>query len=392
MKTLFTILLVMLSILSNAQNTDNQSTSTTLGESLLQGEEHLKIGGYGHVDYNQTISTETINNGKLDVHRLVILMGYQFNKKTGIVTEIEFEHVQEVFVEQAYLNHKLTKLISLRAGLLLVPMGILNEYHEPVLYHGVERPLLENNLNPTTWREIGLGIAGRSDNLSLKYQLYMMNGVLSYKTAGLLNASGFRGGRQKGAESIQSSPNFTGRVEFYGLPGLKIGASGWYGKTQSSLYQGISKDNESALPTADSSVVGMSMLGLDCQYQKKGVEIKAQYYLTGFENTIAYNEFTGSNLAKTMQGFYTELGYNLLYGHSDQNKLVPFVRYSAFNTQASMESGFVADLSKKYQVITAGIGWFPAKGAVLKADYEWVKTASAANGSHQLNMGIGFMF
>jgi hypothetical protein len=392
MKKLSLIVLMLLAGLTYGQENKDALSNTTLSESLLQKESKLSIGGYGHVDYNQTLSAEQMNNGKLDVHRLVLLFGYQFNKKTGFVTEVEFEHVQEVYIEQAYLNHKFSDQLNFRAGLLLVPMGIINEYHEPTLYNGVERPLLDNNLLPSTWREIGIGITGRFNELALKYQLYVMNGVLSYKSAGLLTASGFRSGRQKGAESVMSSPNFTGRIEHYGLSGFKFGLSGWYGPTQSALYQGIDKSDQAAITRADSSVVDMSMLGLDVQFNKKGLEGKFQYYLTYFDNTVAYNSFTGNKLASTLSGYYIELGYNVFSATSRKDRLIPFVRFSDFSTQAKVEAPFEADLTKSIIVLTSGLTYHIAEGAVLKADYQWINTDASDNSTKILNLGVGFMF
>jgi hypothetical protein len=129
----------------------------------------VTIGAYGEVTYNQPES----DNGELDVQRLVLLLGYKFNEKTQFVTEIEIEHVEEVFVEQAFVNYALTDNVNLRGGLMLIPMGIINEYHEPTTFNGVERPGVESAIIPTTWREIGVGVNGRFPDASLSYQAYL---------------------------------------------------------------------------------------------------------------------------------------------------------------------------------------------------------------------------
>jgi hypothetical protein len=125
----------------------------------------LSIGGYGEVHYNQQISGNERYNGKMDVHRMVLFFGYQFNEKTSFVTEIEYEHVKELYVEQAFLNYNIKPNTSIRGGLMLVPMGIINEYHEPTTFNGVERPSVDKYIVPTTWREIGVGVTGRLANL-----------------------------------------------------------------------------------------------------------------------------------------------------------------------------------------------------------------------------------
>lgn len=111
-------------------------------EKLLETQGKLVIGGYGEVHYNQPFNSDVRSNGILDVHRMVMLLGYNFTEKTQFISEIEFEHVSEVYIEQAFLQHKLNSFINLRAGLILIPMGIVNEYHEPTTFNGVERPQL----------------------------------------------------------------------------------------------------------------------------------------------------------------------------------------------------------------------------------------------------------
>ena len=113
-------------------------------------------------------------------------MGYKFSDKVHFVSELEFEHVKEVGVEQAFINYKISEPINFRAGLMLIPMGIVNEYHETTTFNGVERTAVETKIIPTTWRELGAGFTGTIDNLSLKYQAYVINGFKSYDNGGKL--------------------------------------------------------------------------------------------------------------------------------------------------------------------------------------------------------------
>ena len=105
------------------------------------------------------------------------------------ITEIEVEHVKEVYVEQAFLNYRVNDWLNIRGGLMLIPMGIVNELHEPPTFNGVERPALDYYIVPTTWREIGLGFNGRIDAAKLKYQLYLVNGFISYDGGARLNGN-----------------------------------------------------------------------------------------------------------------------------------------------------------------------------------------------------------
>ncbi len=137
-----------------------KSIGTTILERVK--DEKLSIGGYGEIHYNQQVSGQTRYNGKMDVHRMVMFFGYQFNDKTSFVTELEFEHVKEVYVEQAFLNYNVRPNTALRAGLMLVPMGIVNEYHEPTTFNGVERPSVDKYIVPSTPSTKGVARLGSS--------------------------------------------------------------------------------------------------------------------------------------------------------------------------------------------------------------------------------------
>ena len=182
-------------------------------QTILSGNygKKVTIGAYGEITYNQPEG----DNGELDVQRFVLLVGYKFDDKTQFVSEIEVEHVEEIFVEQAFVNHSVSDNMSLRGGLMLVPMGIINEYHEPTTYNGVERPAVDGLIVPSTWREIGVGVTGRFPEASIGYQAYVFNGFKSTSAGdsdgvngALSGSSGLRGGRQKGIKSTVDSPTF----------------------------------------------------------------------------------------------------------------------------------------------------------------------------------------
>lgn len=389
-KTFLMLVLVIAGQIAMAQ--DKQNTSYNAAESLLQADSKLSIGGYAQIDYNQPFVKGEHSNSTLDVHRLVLLFGYRFGEKTSFVSEIEVEHVSEVYVEQAFLNHKFLPWLNFRGGLMLVPMGIINEYHEPPTFNGVERPNLDNKIVPTTWREIGIGFSGRFDNASLKYQLYVMNGFDGYNGSGMFSGSdGFRKGRQKGAESFMSSPTLAARVDYYGIPGLKLGVSSYNGKSQSTLYNGLDDNDAAALARADSSVVGITMVGLDARYRKGGFEARGQFNLANISNSDLYDEFTGSDLGSKMLGWYLEAGYNLLHGNVNGQRLVPFVRYEHYNTHAATAGNLEKNMAFDRTDVTIGAGWWLTSGTVLKADYQFFSNAAGSK-SGQLNLGIGIWF
>ncbi|KJF43291.1 hypothetical protein [Draconibacterium sediminis] len=398
-KLLLSFLIVSAGLFSFAQNEEiNPNQYTNSADNLLIQDSKLLIGGYGEVHYNQPLSGDTYNNGKLDVHRVVMLLGYNFNEKTQFITEIEYEHVKEVYVEQAFLQYKLNNAINFRGGLMLVPMGIINEYHEPTTFNGVERPLVDNTITPTTWREIGFGISGTILPASLKYQAYVMNGFNGYDgSAKLSGAKGMRSGRQKGAESYMSAPNFAGKVEYFGIRGLNLGVSTYLGKTQSKLYNGIDKNDDAAVAMADSSVVGISMLGLDARYSVKGLQLRGQLYYASLSNTDEYNAFTAkdgsmNDVGSAMIGYYAEAAYNVFRTVDTELQLTPFVRYEFLNTHSSVENNIAKNASYEKTAITTGLTLALTKGAVVKTDIQFVKNAATDTYAKTFSAGIGVMF
>lgn len=397
---LFFTVLLLAAVVTQAQTPDQpKPVYQNLADQLLSSDSKLTIGGYGEVHYHQPLSSDVRQNGELDVHRMVMLFGYQFSERTQFVTELEFEHVSEVYVEQAFLQHKINKSINFRGGLLLIPMGIVNEYHEPTTFNGVERPLIDNKIAPSTWREIGFGLAGTIQPASLKYQAYLVNGFNGYDgTAKLNGKNGLRSGRQKGASSYISSPNFTAKVEYYGIRGLNIGLSGYFGDTQSKLYNGIAKDNDAALAKADSSVVGIAMIGLDARYNLKGLQLRGQLYSVSLSNTDEYNRFTRkdintlNDLGSSMTGYYVEAGYNVFrHIEKTQTELIPFVRLEGYDTHADVASNINRNKSYKNSAVTAGLTLKLAQGAVLKTDMQWVNP-DAGKSAKVFSAGLGVMF
>jgi hypothetical protein len=375
-----------------AQENTNQFQNSA--EKLLSTNGNLLIGGYGEVHYNQPLTTNLSQNAKLDVHRLVMLLGYQFNERTQFISELEFEHVKEVYVEQAFLQHRISPAVNFRAGLMLIPMGIINEYHEPTTFFSVERPLTDKYIVPSTWREIGLGFSGTYLPASIKYQLYLVNGFNGYNGAAQFSGSnGLRGGRQKGAESFMTSPALAARVEYFGLRGINVGLSAYSGKSQTTLYDGLDKSDEAALQQADSSRIHTNMLGLDIRYNIKALQFKSQLYYSMLDNTLQYNEFTGNNLGESMTGMYAELGYNVLrHVESTESELIPFFRYQYLNTHNSTAGDLAANPDFERTILTTGINYKPVSGAVFKMDIDFIRDAVSSDYATVLNAGIGVMF
>ena len=345
----------------------------------------VTVGAYGEILYNQPEG----DNGELDVQRLVVLFGYRFNEKTQFVTEIEFEHVEEVFVEQAFVNYNVADNVNLRGGLMLVPMGIINEFHEPTTFNGTERPAMDNAIVPTTWREIGLGVTGRFNNISLGYQAYVFNGFKSTAADGEGGISGFlrgtdglRGGRQKAIKSTISSPTLSTKLDYYGIPGLRLGFSTYFGKTQAA----------DDIEDMEGANIGISMLGLDARYAYQRFTARGQFIHAALSDTEAYNSLTGRDLGSGLQGWYVEGAYNLLPTAKKQ-KLFAFARYEMFNTHASTAGALEANPAYDRTDVTTGLTYHLAPGVVVKGDYQFRSNALEGDEvKNRLNFGIGVWF
>ncbi|UNY98865.1 OprO/OprP family phosphate-selective porin [Zhouia spongiae] len=339
----------------------------------------VTVGGYGEVLYNQPEG----DNGELDVQRLVLLVGYKFSEKVQFVTEVEFEHVEEVYIEQAFVNYNVADNINLRAGLMLVPMGIVNEFHEPTTFNGTERPAVDGSIVPSTWREIGVGVTGRFNELNLGYQAYLFNGFASVNGDKYLGgANGLRNGRQKGIQSTINTPNVSAKIDYYGVPGLRLGFAGYFGRTQA----------EDDVDMIDGADIAISMVGLDARYAYNRFTARGQFIYAGLSDTEDYNTLYGADLGSALQGWYLEGAYNLLPQQNKQ-KLFAFARYEQYDTHADTDGALVRNDAYNRNDWTLGLSYHITPGVVFKGDYQIRDNAvSGGDVTNRLNFGVGVWF
>jgi hypothetical protein len=392
MKNVFLLVFILFVGLANAQT--KTDSITLVPQSQLNAAQRLMSGNYAsavtvsayaEMLYNQPEG----DNGELDVQRLVLLFGYRFNDKTQFVTEVELEHVNEIFVEQAFINYSVGNNVSLRGGLMLVPMGIVNEFHEPTTFNGTERPGMDNAIVPTTWREIGIGVAGRFNNLNLGYQAYVFNGFKSTEVNGAGGLSGFlggsnglRGGRQKAIQSTIDSPTFSTKLDYYGIPGLRLGLSTYFGKTQAA----------DDIETIDGANIGIAMIGLDARYAYQRFTARGQFINATLSDTEEYNMATGRDLGSALRGYYVEGAYNLLPVEKEQ-KLFIFTRFEQYDTHASTAGNLVRNEAYDRTDVTSGLTYHIAPGVVVKGDYQFRSNALDGDDvKDRLNFGIGVWF
>jgi hypothetical protein len=342
------------------------------------------LSGYMDFHYNN-VSDE---DGRLDFHRFVLLVTHQFSDRIRFVSEIELEHAfvegleeaGELELEQAYVDFLLSRSFNVRAGMLLMPVGIINERHEPPIYYGVERPLADTVLIPSTWFEVGAGVHGEIGR-GWRYRLY----VTSPLNAAEFSADeGIRGGRQKGSETNVSSAAATGRMEFVGIRGLTAGASFWAGSSGFEFR-----------PRFD---VPVRVWEADVRYARDRFEGRAQLAHVTVENAgelndaVARTTGVSPNVARALRGGYLEAGYRLVSDPSF-GEIGAFVRYENVDTQFRMPAGYVPLEAFDRDVWVVGGTYWPEPDIAIKVDYVHERNRSAVIGApRSFNVGLGWWF
>jgi len=231
----------------------------------------------------------------------------------------------------------------------------------------------------------------------MNYQAMLVTGFNGFDGDGVFSGkSGLRSGRQKGAESYITYPDFAARVSYYGNPGLNLGFSAYLGDSESKAYDGLDLNDETAVASADSTIIGVQMLGVDARYKKGSLQLTGQYIVANLSNTDQYNAYTGKDVGSKLTGYYYEIGYNLMDGTipsitSDTEELIAFARYENYNTHAEVDGIQVNDAYNRTEM-TFGLSFKVAHGAVFKADYQIKSNASSDEETGQLNLGIGVWF
>ncbi|MGH7725144.1 MAG: FAD:protein FMN transferase [Candidatus Eiseniibacteriota bacterium] len=360
----------------------------------------VSIGGYGEMLYenfgaNLENDVPSGSRDRIDFLRAVVYAGYKFSDKVLFNSEIEFEHATteihgSVSVEFAYLDFLLQPQFNVRAGMVLPPLGFINEMHEPPTFLGARRPDVERLIIPSTWRTNGLGIFGESD-YGLSYRIYVVEGLRGVadpgdNIGGFDGSDGIREGRQAGSEARAEQWGLTGRLE-YARSGATVAAS---------LYTGGSAQGDTTATGEDFS--GKTTIWeLHAEYKAKGVWLRALYAGSSIEEAEIFNDLNGlagdEGVGSRQFGWYGELGYDILRPISPNStmSLYPYVRYEQYDTQKEVPSGFLRNPANERTVLTAGAAFYPHTQVSVKTDYQW-RTNEAETGLNQFNVNLGYLF
>jgi hypothetical protein len=341
----------------------------------------VSIAGYGEMllenfgDENEA-GAPTGRTTQFDFLRAIIYAGYRFNDKFLFNSEIEIEHADEISVEFAYLDYQATEHLGVRGGMLLAPMGLVNEFHEPTVFMGAERPVTESQIIPSTWRENGGGVYGSFDRVA--FRAYVMNGF-----DGLgFSSGGVRSGRQKGGKAKATSMAFTGRVDVTPTPGVFVGAS---------LYTGDSGQGQVVVDGTEYGV-RTTIFDLHGQAQIRGFDVRALFARAHLDDAAQLNQVLDTIVGERMQGAYIQVGYDVLSQTSATGvALTPYLRYEQVDTQDRVPDGLVRSLSTDNTYVTAGIELKPIPNIAVKLDHAWVSN-DADTGINQFNLSMGYAF
>ena len=348
------------------------------------------LGGYGELHYNDLENqVDNSSSRTIDFHRFVLFIGHEFSPRIRLYSELELEHALvkdtqcsgvdgtdnasgpepdeditlvcgdtapgEVELEQAYIEADLSQSLSIKGGVFLLPVGILNETHEPPTFYGVERNPVEKNIIPSTWWEGGLGISGRIGK-GLSYDLAYHSGL-----AVPSSSYSIRSGRQKVAEADGQDWATTARLKWTGMRGLELAVSGQY---QQDITQGTDSSAGSASLLASHIIWQAGPLGLRALY--------AQWNLAGDgPKNAGHDEQTG---------YYIEPAIKIM------PQLGVFARYNVWDNQAG------DNVDSEYKQTDVGINYWPHEDVVIKLDYQNQDSPVGKKELDGLNVGIGYQF
>ena len=361
--------------------------------SKVYGKDGLSIGGYGEVLYqnfdSRNQSGEPSNeDDQITLLRAVLYVGYKFDRHFVLNSEIEYENAVvasdkggEVEVEFAYIDYMHSRPFNARAGLVLVPMGLVNELHEPTTFLGARRPDVEDVILPTTWRELGAGVYGSAGPIT--YRGYFVNGL---NAAGYSAEEGIREGRQEGSEALAKSWAFTGRADFTAVPGLLVGAS---------IFTGNAGQGH-ATPAGQKIDAPTTVFDVHADWQWRGLWLRGLYAHTSIGDAALVNElngFTGDeSIGSRQEGWYVQAGFDVLSLRAGSRmSLTPFVRYEEYDTQKAVPAGYARNPENDVQELTLGLAYKPIDRLVFKADWQQRHNA-AKTGVNQWNLALGYVF
>ncbi|MBI2993880.1 MAG: porin [Gammaproteobacteria bacterium] len=349
--------------------------------------QRTSIGGYGELHYNNLNDDEDAIGGddslsRADFHRFIIYLAHEFNDRMRFFSELEVEHslvagdgssAGEVELEQAWIEMDVGQRHHARAGLDILPIGILNVTHEPNTFYGVERNRVESEIIPSTWWEAGVSAYGELAP-GWNYDLVAHSG-LTVETDG---DAPFRPreGRLKVSQADDQDIAFTGRLWYTGLPGLEVGVSGQYQADMTGTADDV--DIDATLFEGHVDWKHASGFGLRAIYARWEI---------GSDNGID----PGTVNADTLEGWYVEPAYRFRLPARFWGEAGIFARYSQWDERNRL--AVPANRYVEFEQAVIGFNWWPHPNLVFKFDAQWEDAdAEVDQLLDGFNLGVGYQF
>ena len=408
------------------------NAQTVAADSVMQyvNGKRLSVGGYGEVALSRNFYSDHVSrysladehkkdpsHGRFDIPHAVIYLGYDFGKGWTMGTEIEFEHggvgmayekedeeggeweqeVEkggEVELEQFWIQKSFGRWANIKAGHIVVPVGLNNAYHEPLNFFTVYRPEGENTVLPSTWHQTGVSFWGKTKGW--RYELQFLAGLNSdnFTNTGWIN----KGPGTPTEGEIATKYGTALRIDNYCIKGLRIGLSGYYGHAIGNSYPN-NKDG------AESKYKGVVAIGaIDFTYNNYNwiVRGQADYGYLSDAKQLKYftNRLNGLSpfhhsafVSKNAFAYGIEAGYNIFSQieklRQDNQKLYLFGRYEHYNPYASKTKNTSYDYTN-VQRMAVGINYYPVKQIVVKAEYSHRFLKSQYNNEPAINIGVAY--
>ena len=348
----------------------------------------LSVGGYGELYYANSINEDGSKKSETQVKRFITYFGYKFSDKIILNSELEYEgggvtasgSGDEVKVEFVYIDFLQNKNFNARVGNFLIPMGLINEQHEPTLFNTVQRPKTSYYLIPSTWNESGVMAYGNIID-GLEYKAAFTSALQTKAdTADSSKPKWIRSGKGGSFEIADPTAAFTGRLDYTALNGLMIGASLYY--APSSRVQGTSEKSD------------ILMYDAHIDYKVNAFRLYGVYTETSHSNVDAIAAATAGSVVEKANGGYVNASFDVLSLTSLEYKMPLFVQYESVNARASVVGAVASDA---VNTTTVGINFFPHEQVVFKLDYAMASSSyktykDSADSSDTISASLGFIF
>lgn len=386
------------------------------------GEVLAKFMTYGNNRWSEANGASYENRNTVSVPRFVLAFDYKFTSKWILSAEIEFEsggtgvayelednenyeyevEVEkggEVELEQIHITRLIVPEFNVRVGHVIVPVGLTNAHHEPINFFGTSRPEGESTIIPSTWHETGLELFGSfgKEWYTFDYQVLVVAGLngnafSKHAWAGEADASLLE-------EDHFTSPGYAARIDYRGIPGLRVGASYYF---CNNVLANCDKGSEF------NDVYGAARLhicSVDAQYTNKYVTFRGNCLFGNLGNSYnvskAVNGYSSTSpyskkapIAKRAVSYGAELGFNLqALTCARCPVLYPFARYEYYNPQEEVVSRetYTADNRAEVSMWTAGLNWKALPNLVFKADYT-TRKIGGGDFHHENEFAIGLAY